>query len=389
MFGSIIVSIVFTGKPTYGAWQLWYSAQIMRTVALMHVNIPANLYSYMTKRTIWVTGYPGFMTTIITIFSRNSGFDEGENSLQRYSDYGLEKPQFLSRTLCLFVFFEILFIIFVIGFCLTFPLAFCIKYFKKRRNAYSSLLCMNFFMRFIQLYFLDLLMLACLNIIECLRENHYFGKWLQLGYFFSWLFIFCALMIIPWTFCWMMCCNPENQKSKPIGTGEAGLGYRKMFRIPTLIGTIHFFWFRMVLVFLLLPIELTTEHMAWTFLPYSQSILVPCAILMFILHYCCCVFVKAKLDMLLNLAIWMPLFFLFLSPFLMNLVISVSGRQIWGDFLVIYMAAHHYFGFIIISLKAVMIGIKNCRGGSSEGEKEDAEVEVEAVDEFGIPKTKK
>jgi cysteine-rich repeat protein len=66
--GALIVSYLFVGKSTNGAWQLLFGVQLMRTAVLMQYPLPANLYSYLTTYTKVVSAYPDFFADAISMF---------------------------------------------------------------------------------------------------------------------------------------------------------------------------------------------------------------------------------------------------------------------------------------------------------------------------------
>ena len=64
----------------------------------MGLDMPENLYLYLTDYTIFASGYTGYYEQLVSMILHGWGIDEGmEVTAQRYQDYGISSPYFFSR----------------------------------------------------------------------------------------------------------------------------------------------------------------------------------------------------------------------------------------------------------------------------------------------------
>ena len=174
-----------------------------------------------------------------------------------------------------------------------------------------------------------------LNIWSYLAESHFWNFYEQSSYFISWFVIGFTFIIGPIWLIWIWIFNPFDKDQVAVWVEEAGVGHKNW--VAAYFSFSHHYIFRVVLVFFLIPFEEIEKLDVIS--EYIQGIILACLVPIVMMYHIIAGY-KDKWERFIQMAVWIPLGFIFLSNLLINkFVESISGRQIWGITIIVYLVA--------------------------------------------------
>ena len=161
--------------------------------------MPTNINTFFNDQLYFFTFYPGFISKwakdFLWLINVNEGFEQPDG---RFGDFGLSSFYFISW------FLSYLFLFFLVWIPLLILLIIVkILWRKDKQSPVLNMLglrleiwvCWSWFMRFFQVYFLDMILVTGLNIWTYLEGNHLWSRYMEKSFvasffFFAVLFIF-------------------------------------------------------------------------------------------------------------------------------------------------------------------------------------------------------
>ena len=201
---------------------------------------------------------------------------------------------------------------------------------KARRHIYW--IVGNLPVRFMYLFYFDLLLSALLTIKIYLSQDHMWSDWMHASYYASWAFICFLPLLFLFSNAVLAVPNPFSQTSKkdkealPGFVDEVSSGHVRSFRMPGVISFFNHFSLRTIAALVIVWHE-DVSMWGWELGENAQAIIMACVIPLILCHFCCLCYFRSFWFKVLGVAVWVPVGLLFVFPIVSKELITEIGTD--------------------------------------------------------------